>query len=107
MTFHPRARRLASALYLCALAGTALADGPAPMGGDAAQAGGAGEGAAARAERRPPPAVLVIPLGAALLLPLTLPTATPHARSGAGAPAEGAQVDQAGPTAAPEKTEGP
>lgn len=75
MTSGLRARRAASALLLCALAVPAVADGDAP--------GAPSAGKPAPATRRPPPMVLVVPLGVGVLLPLTLPTTLPRTRTAA------------------------
>lgn len=127
MNLGPRARRAAGALLVCALGAPTLADGgaaassepaaqPRPLPGGtpgatpaAARPGSAQPGAS---QRRPPPMVLVVPLGFGVLLPLTLPTTMPHARAAAAASPtepgpEAAGASGAAPAAPSSRAEGP
>lgn len=79
----PRARLLAGVVLL-AVSGAAAADGPATSG--VARPAAPAAPPAAPAAHKPPPMVLLVPLGAGLLLPFVLPTAMPRVRvHGAGA----------------------
>lgn len=100
MTSGLRARRVASALLLCALAAPALADGEAaPAGLPPSPA------RPASAKSPPPPMVLLVPLGLGVLLPVTLPTTTPRVRTATevGRRDAAAAAPPAGTAAAPQE----
>jgi hypothetical protein len=111
------AARVLAALSLACASSVRADERPAPAAAPATPAApattAAASGTAARdarpraqdASRRPPPAVLVLPLIGLVLLPLTLPVADPRVRH---APAQGdARSPAAGGTAAANPTPAP